>query len=100
VVDFWLPRGTEYLFAPEKTTRLLSACWYSKFVWRKALRMAGIQDLHWHDLRHSFATRAMAAGARREQVGKVLGHSGPAMTERYITWAPDMLWPAVMAVST
>jgi len=44
---------------------------------------AGIDNLRIHDLRHSFASFAVMAGASLYDVQKLLGHSDIAMTQRY-----------------
>lgn len=50
---------------------------------RKALKKAKIQDFHFHDLRHTFATRLVQAGVDLYKVQKLLGHRSPVMTQRY-----------------
>lgn len=50
---------------------------------RRAREAAGMQHVHFHDLRHSCATILLAAGADLYTVAKVLGHSTIRMTERY-----------------
>jgi integrase len=50
---------------------------------RKALKTARIDDLHFHDLRHTFATRLVQAGVDLYKVQKLLGHRSPVMTQRY-----------------
>lgn len=64
-------------------------------VWRPALREAGIEDLRWHDLRHTFASRLAAAGVPTRTLQDLLGHSSPAMTARYAHLAPEDLRAAV-----
>ena len=50
---------------------------------RKALKTAKIHDFHFHDLRHTFATRLVQAGVDLYKVQKLLGHRSPVMTQRY-----------------
>jgi integrase len=51
--------------------------------WDKARRLAGITNFHWHDLRHTFATRLLEADVPMEKVQKYLGHKTIAMAQRY-----------------
>lgn len=56
---------------------------------------AGIDDLHWHLLRHTCASRLVAAGVHMRAVQKVLGHGAISVTERYAHLAPDATSAAV-----
>ena len=51
--------------------------------WYAALKRAGIEDLHFHDLRHTFATRYMMAGGNLFSLQILLGHKTAAMVQRY-----------------
>lgn len=51
--------------------------------WRAVRYLAGLEDVRIHDLRHTFASVAIARGATLEQTGQLLGHSTPATTKRY-----------------
>ena len=51
--------------------------------WAKIKKQAGLEDLRLHDLRHSFATVAIAGGDSLYLVGKVLGHKESRSTEVY-----------------
>lgn len=64
-------------------------------IWRPALAQAGIEDLRWHDLRHTFASRLAAAGVPTRTLQDLLGHNSPAMTARYAHLGPDDLRAAV-----
>jgi len=48
-----------------------------------ALKSAKIHNLHFHDLRHTFATRMVQAGIDLYKVQRLLGHKSPIMTQRY-----------------
>lgn len=52
-------------------------------VWRKLRAMAKLNDVRLHDLRHGFASVAVADGSSLYLVGKVLGHAQAATTQRY-----------------
>jgi len=42
--------------------------------WMKYLRKAGIRNLRWHDLRHTFASRLVMRGVDLYTVSKLMGH--------------------------
>ncbi len=58
---------------------------------RRAVRQAEIEDLHFHDLRHTFATRLVQAGVDLYKVQRLLGHQSPVMTQRYAHHSPESL---------
>ena len=64
-----------------------------------ALRKAGIKDFHFHDLRHTFATHLLAAGESLGRLQKLLGHSTPAMTDRYAHLTSEAAHGAVAKLS-
>lgn len=51
--------------------------------WWAALEKAGIENLHFHDLRHCFCSNLILAGAGLKEVKEMIGHSDIAMTDRY-----------------
>jgi integrase len=57
--------------------------------WYGALKRASIENLHFHDLRHTFATRYMEAGGNLFTLQKLLGHKTAAMVQRYTHLSQD-----------
>ena len=59
---------------------------------RRACRVLGIHDLHFHDLRHEAAGRLFEAGPNIEQVALVTGHKDWKMLKRYTHLRPEQLY--------
>jgi integrase len=57
--------------------------------WQRIRALASLPDVRIHDLRHAFASTAVAAGDSLFIVGKLLGHRQSSTTERYAHLAPD-----------
>ena len=57
--------------------------------WRRIRADAGLDDVHIHDLRHSFASVAAAAKGSLPMIGRLLGHTQQNTTERYAHLADD-----------
>lgn len=70
-------------------------------VWQPVRELAGLPEkVRFHDLRHTFASRALAAGANPRAVCDILGHSSPAYTLRkYAHSLPDDRMDAVLKLS-
>lgn len=66
-----------------------------RYWFEKAVEEAKIQDFHWHDLRHTFASRLAMAGVGIRAIQDALGHKSIAMTVRYSHLAPDFLLDVV-----
>lgn len=50
-----------------------------------------IQNFHFHDLRHTFATRLAQRGVDLYKISKLLGHYDISMTQRYAHHCPESL---------
>ena len=57
--------------------------------WLVVRARAGLEDVRLHDLRHSFASRALALGESLSMIGKLLGHRKVQTTARYAHLAQD-----------
>ncbi len=51
--------------------------------WRRIRARAGLNDVRIHDLRHTFASTAVAAGQSLPMIGALLGHTQVQTTARY-----------------
>ncbi len=55
------------------------------FVWFQTAReKVGLNDVRFHDLRHTFATQFVQRGGRQEILQRILGHSKITETSRYV----------------
>lgn len=54
-----------------------------EYRWRVIRSAASLADFHWHDMRHSCASFLAQQGATLLEIGSVLGHRSPAVTQRY-----------------
>ena len=57
--------------------------------WLRVRARAGLDGVRIHDLRHSFASRALALGESLPTIGRLLGHGQVATTARYAHLARD-----------
>lgn len=66
--------------------------------WMRLRTKAGLEGVRLHDLRHSFASVAVAGGASLPIIGALLGHSQPQTTARYAHLSADPLRAASEAI--
>jgi integrase len=64
----------------------------------RALKDAKIDGFHWHDLRHTFASRLRQKGAKLEDIAEALGHKTLMMTKRYAHLGPKGLHDIVALI--
>jgi len=64
-----------------------------------AVQKAGIKDFHYHDLRHTFASRLVMVGVDLYTVSKLLGHSSIGTTQRYSHLSQERLAQAVSVLN-
>lgn len=65
--------------------------------WQRVRARAGLPEVRIHDLRHTFASTAIAAGHSLPIIGKLLGHTQVQTTARYAHLAAQ---PAVLAADS
>lgn len=77
-------KSNEHVFRTETGDRYLSPT----TAFESAVKRAGITDFHFHDLRHTFASRLVMAGVDLRTVQELLGHKNITMTLRYSHLSP------------
>ena len=66
-----------------------------EFVLKRTLPRAGLRQITWHSLRHSYASQLVSAGVSLRVVQELLGHSDIRTTMRYAHLAPGACRDAV-----
>ena len=77
------PEAMDVINKLPKTYGTITGILDPKKLWWKIREDAGCPDLRMHDLRHSFASEALARGYTLAQSGELLGHHSEATTKRY-----------------
>ncbi len=67
--------------------------------WRVICKRADLDDLRIHDIRHSFASRALALGESLPAIGRLLGHSRVETTARYAHLGRETVREAALRIS-
>ena len=67
--------------------------------WQRVRARAGLKDVRIHDLRHTFASTAVASGQGLAMIGKLLGHTQVQTAARYAHLAADPILAAADQVS-
>ena len=67
--------------------------------WRTMRARAKLNGVRLHDLRHSYASRALALGEPLPMIGKLLGHSQIETTARYAHLARESVHEAAVQIA-
>jgi integrase len=68
-----------------------------KTAFKTACRKAGLVDLHFHDLRHTFVTRKVREGWDYKRIMAITGHKTFAVFQRYNNPSEDDIKAVVLA---
>jgi integrase len=82
-LDDYAAPGPDGLVFPSGRGTYLQRSNFSRLVWRPAVQQLGLDGLRFHDLRHTAATLAAAAGATTKELMERMGHTSPAVALRY-----------------
>ena len=91
------PQGTPWLFPGDTPGQPVQEV---RRFWAQIQKQCGLQEVHIHDLRHTFASLLVSGGASLEMIGKLLGHSQIQTTLRYAHLMDSPLRAGVDAVAS
>lgn len=90
--------GCDFIFhSPHSKSKLFNQALERAF--SKCVKKAGIEDLHFHDLRHTFGTKLSQKGEDAFIVKALMGHKTLIMTSRYVHHNVDSLRQAIERLS-
>ena len=92
-----VPRGSPWLFPSDTPGQPVQEV---RRFWAQIQKQCGLQEVHIHDLRHTFASLLVSGGASLEMIGKLLGHSQMQTTLRYAHLMDSPLRAGVDAVAS
>lgn len=110
IVEKQQGRNTEFVFAwskrqgsgsrDETNSRIVyrPVSTMNNTAWQAARTRAGLEGLHVHDLRHTFATRLARAGVPKSTISQLMWHSTKDVTEHYMGSDLLALQQAVQAI--
>ena len=94
-----LPRKAVWVFPSPRTGGFLHAATVGK-VWHRVRAEADLRDVRLHDLRHTYASMALARGETVLTIGRLLGHRNPTTTLKYTHLSDAMVREATDTVGT
>ena len=92
-----LPRKTTWIFPSPRTDGFLNAAAVGE-LWYRVRSEASLSDVRLHDLRHTYASTALAQGETVLTIGRLLGHRNPETTLKYTHLADATVRDAVDVV--
>ena len=93
-----LPQKGPWVFPSRHRNSHLSKTVLGEFWWDVRAE-AGIEDVRCHDLRHTYASVALAHGETILTIGRLLGHNDPATTLKYTHLADATVHEAAEALA-
>lgn len=81
-----MEKANDFVFPNRNGKRIDNAQIQISFT--EAVRRAGVEDFHFHDLRHTFASNLVMQGVELNDVRELLGHKKMDMTLRYAHLSP------------
>jgi len=89
-----------WVFPSKNPTTHLDQRNFSARVFIPAVKRANLEEVTWHTLRHTFASRLAMSGQAEGTIAALLRHSTTALVKRYAHLSPSYLKTAVEMVAT
>jgi integrase len=85
---------------PKSSGKVFSGSRWATYrtAWESTLERSKLTDIHFHDLRHTFASWAVQQRVTLAELKELLGHHSLTMVQRYAHLAPDHLRAAAAAL--
>lgn len=101
IIEKWAERGCGALYCDESGKPYTRITTFRKKVWNPVIQALGLPvDLTPHSARHTCGTRLSAAGARPEDIQRILGHEDYSVTANtYINQNMDALRSAMQKMA-
>ncbi len=90
----WHSEGGGFVFPSKAGGRMNNV----KRSWASLVSNAEIQNFHWHDQRHHFASRLVQSGVDLNMVRELMGHADIKMVLRYAHLTPEHKFEAVQKI--
>src|SRR5207237_7112163 len=88
--------GTDLVFSSSRGGRIVDV----RTGFLNSCNRVGLADLHFHDLRHTFASQFVMAGGDLYILKEILGHKSITMTQRYAHLSPTYKIKAIDRMNT
>lgn len=92
VLRVWIGQSQDFVFGEDGVREVPSR------TWAKALEKAGLVDVRWHDLRHTWASLMRQAGVGLDDLQELGGWETRSMVQRYAHLDVDHLSPKAAAL--
>jgi site-specific recombinase XerD len=89
LTDLHTAKTGPHVFPTERNYKEARALLNPRQWFEIVLAEAKVENFHWHDLRHTFASRLVMKGIDLHTVSKLMGHKTLTVTQRYAHLSPE-----------
>ncbi len=89
VIEALNGNGSVWVFPGQNPDEPINTNNFYQRIYAPAVKAAKLEDVTWHTLRHTFASRLAMGGGTDRDIADGLGHSGTALVKRYAHLSPS-----------